>query len=80
MFDYIKNGGSINALIDEINEHENNKQSDDIMGYLTKGLYTRDMVDKQAVMTALIPLIFKEQRDTLSEHIKIKTLNNNTGE
>lgn len=41
MFDYIKNGGSLNKVIEEILGNSNNKQHLGIMGYLTNGLYNR---------------------------------------
>lgn len=70
MFDYIKNGGSLNKLIEQITKKENNKQDQEITGYLTNGLFNRSVFDKDSVISAFIPIIFKEQRDILSEKIK----------
>lgn len=69
MFDFIKNGGSLNKLIGEINGDNNNKHLQGITGYLTNGLFRRDFVDKEAVVSALIPIVFKENRDLLSAKI-----------
>ena len=69
MFDFLKNGGSLNKVIGEITNTENNKQSLGIMGYLTNGLYDRETVDSESVISSLIPFIYKEQRETLNEQI-----------
>lgn len=70
MFDYIKKGNSLNKIIEMINNSDNNKQKEGITGYFTNGLYNRDRVDKDAVISALIPFIFKEQRDKIKDKIK----------
>lgn len=70
MFDYLKNGGSLNKVIEEIMQNENNKQSLGITGYLTNGLYDRESVDSEAVVSSLIPFIYKDQREKLDQHIK----------
>lgn len=69
MFNYLKNGGSLNKLIEEILKNENNKQNLGIMGYLTDGLYTRETVDSEAVISSLIPFIYKNQREMLDKKI-----------
>jgi non-canonical (house-cleaning) NTP pyrophosphatase len=48
----------------------NNKQSQGITGFLINGLYARKKIDKGAVVSALIPFIYKENRDLLSNTIK----------
>ena len=70
MFDYVKNGNSLNKVIESIVGKENNKKSQGVTGYITNGLYSRDKFDKEAVISALIPIIFKTNRDTLSNKIK----------
>ncbi len=75
VFDFIRNGGSINKIIEEINGTSANKQSDGITGFLTNGIYKRDIVDKDAVFSAFHSFIFKNKRDVLSEAVKKKTLN-----
>ncbi len=70
MFDYVKNGNSINRLIESIIKKDNNKQLQGITGYLTNGLYLREKIDKDAVVLAFIPFLHKEKRDLLSSAIK----------
>lgn len=70
MFDYLKNGGSLNKIVEEITQTENNKQSLGIMGYLTNGLYNRESVDSEAVISSFIPFAYKEQREKLDHYIK----------
>ena len=70
MFNYLKSGGSLNKAIEEITQHDNNKQTFGIIGYLTNGLYDRARVDSEAVVSSLIPFIYKEQREKLNQHIK----------
>jgi inosine/xanthosine triphosphatase len=70
VFDYVKNGGSLNKIIDEINDSKNNKENIGITGFLTNGLYNRDKFDKDAIISALIPFIFEKNRNLLSEKIK----------
>jgi len=72
MFDFIKSGGSLNQLIEEITASDNNKQKEGITGFLTGGLYSRDKVDKDAIVSAFIPFIYIKERDLLSEKIKNK--------
>lgn len=70
MFNFIKDGGSLNKAIGDILQTENNKQSLGIMGYLTDGLYNRESVDSEAVISSLIPFVYKEQREKLDQYIK----------
>lgn len=70
MFDYLKNGGSLNKIVEEITQTENNKQSLGIMGYLTNGLYNRESVDSEAVISSFISFVYKEQREKLNQYIK----------
>lgn len=70
MFDYLKNGGSLNKIVEKITQTENNKQSLGIMGYLTNGLYNRESVDSEAVISSFIPFVYKEQREKLNQYIK----------
>ncbi len=70
MFDYLRNGGSLNKVIEEVTQSKNNKQSLGIIGYLTNGLYNRESVDSEAVISSLIPFIYKKQRYSLDKCIK----------
>lgn len=69
MFDYLKNGNSLNDAIEEITKNENNKQTLGIMGYLTNGLYNREIVDSEAVISALIPFVYSKQKTILDQYI-----------
>lgn len=73
-FDYIKDGGSLNEIIEEITSETNNKYLQGITGYLTNGLYNRDEFDKEAVISAFVPILFKENRDIISERIAVKKI------
>lgn len=70
MYDYLKNGGSLNKAIEKITQNENNKQSQGITGYLTNGLYNRENVDSEAVISSFIPFIYREQREMLDQYIE----------
>lgn len=69
MFDYIKKGNSLNKVIESIILDENNKQKQGITGYLSKNIYNREIVDCDAIVSAFIPFIYKEQRDILDKQI-----------
>ncbi len=75
MFDYIKSGGSLNKVIEEILGNSNNKQHLGITGYLTNGLYNREYVDSEAVISAFISFVYSKQREELDEHIKRRIRN-----
>lgn len=75
MFDFVRNGGSLNEVIESIISVENNKQKQGITGYLAGGLYDRENVDCDAIISAFISFMFKDQRDALDNHIL--TLNKN---
>ena len=70
MFEFVKKGGSLNKVIELINLENNNKQKLGITGYLTNGLYNREKVDKDAVISSFISFIFSEQKQELEHHIK----------
>ena len=69
MFDFVKNGGSLNKIIEKLQNKSNNKQSQGITGYLSNGLYTRDEMDKCAVISSFIPLLYRKEREELEEYI-----------
>ena len=70
MFDYVKKGGSLNRVIEEVLKTSNNKQNLGITGYLTAGLYTREFVDSEAVISSLIPFLCCEERKKINNYIK----------
>ena len=70
MYEHIKQGNSLNKAIEEINKTENNKQNSGITGYLTNGLYNKEDVDKDAIISSMISFIYYEQRKKLNNYIK----------
>ncbi len=70
MWDYVKEGNSLNKAIEEITKKKKNKQSLGITGYLTDGLYPREDIDSQAVVSSFISFVYKEQREDLENYIK----------
>ena len=69
MFDFVRNGGSLNKVIESIICDSDNKQKQGITGYLAGGLYNRDIVDSDAVVSAFISLVFRKQREVLDKQI-----------
>lgn len=57
MFNYVKNGNSLNKVIESIVGNSSNKKDNGITGYLTNGYYRRDMFESTAVMSAMQALI-----------------------
>lgn len=53
MFEWIKQGKSLNRVIEEILGNESNKKRDGISGFLTNGYYQRDIFDSSAVISAM---------------------------
>ena len=70
MFDYIKKEGSLNKIIEKITKENNNKQNQGITRYLSNGLYKRDDMDKEAVISSFIPILYKEQRDEIDKYLR----------
>lgn len=70
MYDYLKEGKSLNKAIEEITKNQNNKQGLGITGYLTNGLYHREDIDSEAVVSSFISVLYKEQKETLENYIK----------
>ena len=75
MFDYIKMGGSLNKVIEEIVGNSNNKQTLGIMGYLTNGMYSREDIDSEAVISSFISFVYSKQKELLDENIRKRMRN-----
>ena len=75
MFDYIKMGGSLNKVIEEIVGNSNNKQTLGIMGYLTNGMYSREDIDSEAVIYSFISFVYSKQKELLDENIRKRMRN-----
>lgn len=69
MYKFVRDGGSLNVVIENICENTNNKQKQGITGYLSKGLLNRDKVDKDAIISAFVPIIYQDERTVLNEAI-----------
>lgn len=70
MFEYIKQGHSLNNAIEKITGKVDNKQSDGVIGYLSGGKYSREKVDADAVISAFIPILFRFERDELTNEVR----------
>ncbi len=69
MYRYVRDGKSLNVVIEGLTKSENNKQGQGITGYLSNGVLSRNNVDVDAVVTALIPLVFEEKYKALTEKL-----------
>lgn len=72
MFNYLRDGKSLNKVIEELISVSNNKQNGGITGYLSKGLLRREYVDKDAVVSSLVGIMYTEERKELDNAIKLK--------
>ena len=70
MFEFVKKGGSLNKVIEQIKLENNNKQKLGITGYLTNGLYSRETVDKHAVISSFVSFIYQDEKQKLEQYIK----------
>ena len=52
MFEWIKNGKSLNSIIEEILGNKENKKANGISGYLTNGFYYRSVFDSTSIISA----------------------------
>lgn len=57
MFNYVKDGNSLNKVIENILNNSNNKTDNGITGYLTNGYYRRDVFESSAVISAMQTLL-----------------------
>ena len=60
MFNYIKEGKSLNKVIESILGNSSNKKDNGITGYLTNGYYRRDVFESSAVIGAMQNLLNSE--------------------
>lgn len=69
MYRYLRDGHSLNQLIELINGTTKNKELQGIVGYLTKGLLIREDVDKNAIISAFVPFLYHKEREMLDKEI-----------
>lgn len=67
MFDWVKNGQSLNKVIEEIQGNKENKKSSGISGYLTQEYYYRSKFDSSSIISAMLSIENKEKRYKLLE-------------
>ena len=72
MFNYLRDGKSLNKVIEELISVSNNKQNGGITGYLSKGLLRREYVDKDAVVSGLVGMLYTKERRELDNAIRLK--------
>ena len=70
MFNYVKDGKSLNKVIECILGNSSNKKDNGITGYLTTGYYRRDIFESSAVISAMETLLnFKSNYKKLDKKI-----------
>ena len=70
MFEYVRDGKSLNKVIESIVNNSNNKKNNGITGYLTNGYYRRDIFESSAVVSAMQTLLnFKSSYKKLEKKI-----------
>lgn len=73
MFNYVKSGKSLNKVIENILNNNDNKKDNGITGYLTNGYYRRDKFDSLAVTSAMQSFLnFKSNYKKLEKKIDKK--------
>ncbi len=69
MYEHVKNGKSINKIIESLSGTSENKKDNGISGYLTNGIYRRDVFDMDAVLCALEAYFNKENYSKIDDLI-----------
>ncbi len=73
MYNYVKSGKSLNKVIENILNNNDNKKDNGITGYLTNGYYRRDKFDSLAVTSAMQSFLnFKSNYKKLEKKINKK--------
>lgn len=74
MFEWVKNGKSLNKVIEEIQGNSENKKSNGISGYLTSDYYYRSKFDSTAIVSAMQFMLNKEIRYQELEKVLTKKI------
>ncbi len=70
MFNHVKDGKSLNEVIESILGNSSNKKDNGITGYLTNGYYRRDIFESSAVISAMETLLnFKSTYKKLDKRL-----------
>lgn len=69
MFERVEQGKSLNRVIESIVGNKENKRNQGITGYLTDGVYRRDVFESTAVLSALFSMINKKTYKRLDEGV-----------
>lgn len=70
MFEWVRQGKSLNKLIEAIMQNKENKRKQGITGYLTQGHYRRDKFESHAVLSALLSMLNEKSYRTLDDRIE----------
>lgn len=72
MFNYVKDGKSLNTVIEGILNTTYNKRSNGITGYLTNGYYRRDIFEAEAIISAIQSMLnYESSYKDLESKIKM---------
>ncbi len=76
MFEWVKSERSLNKVIEEILESNDNKKGNGISGYLTDGYYYRSIFDSSSIISAYeVMKNYKKFYEKLERKIKSKSKN-----
>lgn len=74
MYEWVKKGKSLNSVIESVIGNVENKKNNGISGYLTSGVYKRDVFESSAVQSALLEKInvskYKQLDDSIIKKMK----------
>lgn len=70
LYEYIRDVGSLNRVIERLQNCENYNQKGGITGYLTNGLFDREKIDRDAVMATFMPFVFSDKIEKLENATK----------
>ncbi len=75
MWEYLREGKDLNKLISDITKQEKYNENGGITGYLTEGLFSREKIDRDAIISSFISFIFTKERDRLNHEIEKRIKN-----
>ena len=75
MWEYLREGKDLNKLISDITKQEKYNENGGITGYLTEGIFSREKVDCDAIISSFISFIFTKERERLNSEIEKRIKN-----